>query len=89
MLTELPPLEFRTLQLRYGLLDGQACTPEEVGHKMGITPERVRQIEAQALIRLTTNWPLILDALRRLWEMGKVSEMKSPFYEVLGKRATE
>jgi hypothetical protein len=27
------------------------------------------------------NWPIVLDALRRLWEMGKVSELKTPFYE--------
>lgn len=40
------------LQLRYGLLDGQAYTLEEVGRKMGVTRERVRQIEAQALSRL-------------------------------------
>ena len=28
-----------------------------------------------------TNWPIVLDALRRLWEIGKVSELKTPFYE--------
>jgi RNA polymerase primary sigma factor len=33
-------------------LDGQAYTLEEVGRKMGVTRERVRQIEAQALSRL-------------------------------------
>ena len=38
--------------MRYGLLDGQAYTLEEVGRKMGVTRERVRQIEAQALTRL-------------------------------------
>ena len=27
------------------------------------------------------NWPIVLDALRKLWEMGKVSELKTPFYE--------
>ncbi len=35
-----------------GLFDGQAYTLEEVGRKMGVTRERVRQIEAQALSRL-------------------------------------
>jgi DNA-directed RNA polymerase sigma subunit (sigma70/sigma32) len=40
------------LQLLYSLLDGQAYTLEEVGRKMGVTRERVRQIEAQALSRL-------------------------------------
>jgi len=48
----LPPREVRILQLRYGILDGQAYTLEEVGRKMGVTRERVRQIEAQALSRL-------------------------------------
>jgi hypothetical protein len=44
-LNSLPPREVRILQLRYGLLDGQAYTLEEVGRKMGVTRERVRQIE--------------------------------------------
>ncbi|NSW51705.1 MAG: sigma-70 family RNA polymerase sigma factor [Anaerolineae bacterium] len=52
VLDDLPPREVRILQLRYGLLDGQAYTLEEVGRKMGVTRERVRQIEAQALSRL-------------------------------------
>ncbi len=52
VLFNLPPREVRILQLRYGLLDGQAYTLEEVGRKMGVTRERVRQIEAQALSRL-------------------------------------
>lgn len=52
VLNELPPREVRILQLRYGLLDGQAYTLAEVGHKMGVTRERVRQLEAQALNRL-------------------------------------
>jgi RNA polymerase primary sigma factor len=52
VLETLPPREVRILQLRYGLQDGQAYTLEEVGRKMGVTRERVRQIEAQALQRL-------------------------------------
>jgi RNA polymerase primary sigma factor len=52
VLHNLPPREVRILQLRYGLLDGQNYTLEEVGRKMGVTRERVRQIEAQALSRL-------------------------------------
>ncbi len=52
VLSSLPPREVRILQLRYGLMDGQAYTLEEVGRKMGVTRERVRQIEAQALSRL-------------------------------------
>jgi len=52
ILSTLPPREVRILQLRYGLLDGQSYTLEEVGKKLGVTRERVRQIEAQALSRL-------------------------------------
>ena len=52
VLDSLPSREVRILQLRYGLLDGQSYTLEVVGRKMGVTRERVRQIEAQALSRL-------------------------------------
>ncbi|MFP4345063.1 MAG: sigma-70 family RNA polymerase sigma factor [Anaerolineales bacterium] len=52
ILNELPPREVKILQMRYGLLDGQTYTLEQVGKKMGVTRERVRQIEAQALSRL-------------------------------------
>lgn len=61
MLQELPPRAVRILQLRYGLLDGQTYTLEEIGKKLGVTRERVRQIEAQALSRLRH-----LSRLRRL-----------------------
>lgn len=62
VLDDLPPREVRILQLRYGLLDGQAYTLEEVGSKMGVTRERVRQIEAQALSRL--RHPLVSSKLK-------------------------
>jgi RNA polymerase primary sigma factor len=52
ILLDLPPREVKILQMRYGLLDGQTYTLEQVGNKMGVTRERVRQIEAQALSRL-------------------------------------
>jgi RNA polymerase primary sigma factor len=52
VLESLPAREARILQLRYGLLDGQTYTLKVVGQKMGVTRERVRQIEAQALSRL-------------------------------------
>ena len=52
ILVNLPPREVKILQMRYGLLDGQTYTLEQVGKKLGVTRERVRQIEAQALSRL-------------------------------------
>jgi RNA polymerase primary sigma factor len=48
----LTPREVRILQLRFGLVDGYSYTLEEVGKKFGVTRERIRQIEAQALGRL-------------------------------------
>ncbi len=59
---DLPPREVRILQLRYGLLDGKVYTLEEVGRKMGVTRERVRQIKSQALGRLRN--PLLRRQLR-------------------------
>jgi RNA polymerase primary sigma factor len=52
ILRDLPPRELRVLQLRFGLDSGQSLTLNEVGRKMGITRERVRQLESQALSRL-------------------------------------
>jgi RNA polymerase primary sigma factor len=65
VLAGLPPREVRILQLRYGLVDGQSYTLEEVGRKMGVTRERVRQIEAQALSRLRhpSHWRKLRDYL--------------------------
>jgi RNA polymerase primary sigma factor len=51
-LNELPERERKILQLRYGLADGRRRTLEEVGVAFGITRERTRQIEAEALRRL-------------------------------------
>lgn len=47
--------ERRILTLRYGIADGRHRTLEEVGREMGMTRERARQIEAEALQRLRTS----------------------------------
>lgn len=68
ILQDLPPREVRILQLRYGLVDGETYTLEEVGKKLGVTRERVRQIEAQALSRLRhpTHSRKLKDFLKRV-----------------------
>ncbi len=52
VLATLTPREARILRLRFGLHNGRAYTLEEVGQKFGLTRERIRQIERQALRRL-------------------------------------
>jgi RNA polymerase primary sigma factor len=51
-LGELSPREQEVVRLRFGLLDGQARTLEEVGREFGVTRERIRQIEAKTLAKL-------------------------------------
>jgi RNA polymerase primary sigma factor len=48
----LTPREKMVLQLRFGLGDGHQYPLEKVGEQLGVTRERVRQIEAEALRKL-------------------------------------
>lgn len=52
VLATLTPREARILRLRFGLQNGRSYTLEEVGKKFGLTRERIRQIEGQALRKL-------------------------------------
>ena len=52
VLDTLTPRERRVLQLRFGLLDGHQRTLEEVGKRIGVTRERIRQIETKALRKM-------------------------------------
>jgi RNA polymerase primary sigma factor len=52
ILDSLSERERKVLEMRFGLLDGQGHTLEEVGQKFGVTRERIRQIEAKALRKL-------------------------------------
>ena len=56
-LKHLNPRMQRVLSLRFGLEDGKPQTLEEVGAGLGITRERVRQLEARALRELRTVAP--------------------------------
>jgi RNA polymerase primary sigma factor/RNA polymerase nonessential primary-like sigma factor len=49
---ELPEKEQTVIVSRFGLNGDEAMTLEEIGHEMGLTRERVRQIEMAALFRL-------------------------------------
>ena len=65
ILDTLTARERRVLQLRFGLLDARERTLEEVGQRFGLTRERIRQIEAQALRKLRD--PSRSQKLKDLW----------------------
>jgi len=56
VITNLPAREAMVLKMRFGLADGVRHTLREAGDKMGISRERVRQIEGNALNRLRQPW---------------------------------
>jgi RNA polymerase primary sigma factor len=49
-----PQRKFLTV-LRFGLTGDRVLTLEEVGSRLGVTRERVRQLEERALVRLKWN----------------------------------
>jgi RNA polymerase sigma factor (sigma-70 family) len=52
VLEPLSDQEREVVRLRYGLTDGYTYTLKEVGQRFGITRERVREIETEAIKRL-------------------------------------
>lgn len=52
--------EAYVLQLRFGLTDGERYTLEQIGRNLGVSRERVRQIESKALKKLRSNRKLKL-----------------------------
>ena len=62
VLNSLGDREREVVRMRYGLVDGEPRTLEEVGRAFGVTRERVRQIEAKSLAKL--RHPHLSDQLR-------------------------
>jgi RNA polymerase primary sigma factor len=52
ILESLSPRERRVIEMRFGLGNECSLTLEEVGREMGLTKERIRQIEKEALAKL-------------------------------------
>ena len=52
MLDTMDPREAMILRMRFGLDDAEPRTLKEIGESMGLTRERVRQIENEALKKL-------------------------------------
>lgn len=51
-LAKLTARERRVMRLRFGLVDGRRCSLEEIGRRLGLPRERIRQIEVEALTKL-------------------------------------
>jgi RNA polymerase primary sigma factor len=52
VLATLLPRENRILAMRFGLDDGRPKTLEEIGERLGVTRERIRQIQEAALKKM-------------------------------------
>ena len=58
--------EAKVLKMRFGIGDGNEHTLEEVGHQFRVTRERIRQIEAKAMRKLSG--PRLSEKLKYLLE---------------------
>ncbi|MDX1620782.1 MAG: sigma-70 family RNA polymerase sigma factor [Nitriliruptorales bacterium] len=65
-LSTLPERERAIIELRFGLLDGETRTLEQVGEAVDLTRERVRQLEKAALAKLKN--PASAHGLDQVWD---------------------
>ena len=52
LLSELAPKEQQVITLRFGLIDGNELTLSQIGERLGLSRERIRQIQQRALKKL-------------------------------------
>ena len=52
VLQTLAPREEQVIRMRFGMSDGSEKTLEEIGQRLSVTRERIRQIEVEALRKL-------------------------------------
>jgi len=57
LLGKMDPREATVLRMRFGLDDEEPKTLKEIGERLGLTRERVRQIESEALTKLADSLP--------------------------------
>ena len=80
VLSKLDPREADIIRLRFGLEGRDPLTLEQVGAKIGVTRERVRQLQEQALRQLRKNMATFekqrtaeeIDEEKRIEERGKI-----------------
>lgn len=60
----LTPREEKVIRMRFGIGETETYTLEEIGKEMGVTRERIRQIEAKAVLKLKK----MLKTKRTSWE---------------------
>lgn len=60
----LTPREEKVIRMRFGIGETETYTLEEIGREMGVTRERIRQIEAKAVLKLKK----MLKTRRTSWE---------------------
>lgn len=75
MLSTLTEKEQKILRLRYGLEDGNVHTLEETGQILGVTRERIRQLESRALEK---------NSIHKILKKGKLNSVR--LYFMKGRR---